>query len=123
MAILGNLNFLIRPTAEEVVEEVKELTLDEYRALRGKRQQPQFNLRRAGEGEDLTQWNNLVEIKKKKDGEAEDEEVNILNPNYFDQFHSIFALCSKHPFLVLYFLLIVQYGIFLNLNNFAILEN
>ena len=53
--------------------------MDEYRALRGKRELPQFNLRKAGEGEDLTQWKNMYEIKKKKEEEEllaqEEEEV------------------------------------------------
>lgn len=57
-------------------EEPKELTLDEYRALRGKRELPQYNIRKAGEGEDLTQWKNMYEIKKKKETENhENEEV------------------------------------------------
>ncbi|KAK6620079.1 hypothetical protein RUM44_006479 [Polyplax serrata] len=59
------------PPAED---EPKELTLDEYRALRGKRELPQYNLRKAGEGEDLTQWKNMYEIKKKKDSENHEEE-------------------------------------------------
>ena len=48
--------------------------MDEYRALRGKRELPQFNLRKAGEGEDLTQWKNMYEIKKKKETDEQDEE-------------------------------------------------
>lgn len=31
-------------------EEVKELTLDEWKALQTKAEQPKFNLRKAGEG-------------------------------------------------------------------------
>lgn len=60
--------------AAPVEEEPKELTLDEYRAMRGKRELPQYNLRKAGEGEDLTQWKNMYEIKKKKDSEEQEEE-------------------------------------------------
>ncbi|KAL0267891.1 UNVERIFIED_CONTAM: hypothetical protein PYX00_010034 [Menopon gallinae] len=57
-----------------VEEEPKELTLDEYFAMRGKRERPQYNLRKAGEGEDLSQWKNMYEIKKKRDSEQPEEE-------------------------------------------------
>lgn len=51
-------------------KEVKEyLTLDEWKKLQGERQKPQYNLRKAGEGEDLTQWKNMRELEKKKDEE------------------------------------------------------
>ncbi len=45
------------------------LTLDEWKKLQGQRQKPQYNLRKAGEGEDLTQWKNMRELQKKKDEE------------------------------------------------------
>lgn len=58
-------------------EEAKELTLDEWKALRSGRQKPQYNLRKAGEGEDLTQWKNMVVLKKEKaDGEDSDDEYD-----------------------------------------------
>ncbi|OWR52260.1 SERPINE1 mRNA-binding protein 1-like [Danaus plexippus] len=59
------------PPAEE---EPRELTLDEYKALRNaQRMAPQYNLRKAGEGEDLSQWKNLVLLEKKKEGGEEDD--------------------------------------------------
>ncbi|XP_039747352.1 plasminogen activator inhibitor 1 RNA-binding protein-like [Pararge aegeria] len=68
------------PPAEE---EVRELTLDEYKALRNaQRTAPQYNLRKAGEGEDLSQWKNLVLMEKKKEGEHdsdEDDEYDIAD--------------------------------------------
>lgn len=57
-----------------VEEEPKELTLDEYKALRlANRQKPQYNLRKAGEGEDLSQWKNMIVLEKKKEGGDDDE--------------------------------------------------
>lgn len=56
---------------------VEEMTLEEYFALRGKRERPQYNLRKAGEGEDLSQWKNMYEIKKKRDSEQPEEEVRV----------------------------------------------
>lgn len=58
-----------------VEEEPKELTLDEWKAQRAGRQKPQFNIRKAGEGEDPSQWKKMYELNKKKDGE---EEVRII---------------------------------------------
>lgn len=64
-------------SAEQVVvpeeEETKELTLDEWKALRQTRNKPQFNIRKAGEGEDTTQWKKMIALNKKKDGESEEE--------------------------------------------------
>lgn len=54
-------------------EEVKELTLDEWKALRGERSKPQYNIRKANEGEDTSQWKKMVVLTKKKDGESEEE--------------------------------------------------
>lgn len=54
-------------------EEVKELTLDEWKALRGERSKPQYNIRKANEGEDTTQWKQMVVLTKKKDGDSEEE--------------------------------------------------
>ncbi|KAL0894225.1 hypothetical protein ABMA27_014238 [Loxostege sticticalis] len=59
------------PPAED---EPRELTLDEYKALRNaQRTAPQWNLRKAGEGEDLSQWKNLVMLEKKKEGGEDDD--------------------------------------------------
>lgn len=41
--------------------------MDEWKKKQGARQKPQYNLRKAGEGEDLTQWKNMRELQKKKD--------------------------------------------------------
>ncbi|XP_057319855.1 plasminogen activator inhibitor 1 RNA-binding protein-like isoform X2 [Microplitis mediator] len=55
-------------------EETKELTYDEWKALRGTRAKPTYNLRKAGEGEDLTRWKKMYALEKKKEGAEEDEE-------------------------------------------------
>lgn len=66
-------------------DEPRELTLDEYKALRNaQRTQPQYNLRKAGEGEDLTQWKKLVPLEKKKEptgeeGEDTDDEYDLAD--------------------------------------------
>lgn len=52
-------------------EEPKELTLDEWKAQRAGRLKPQYNIRKAGEGEDPSQWKKMYELNKKKDGEDE----------------------------------------------------
>jgi plasminogen activator inhibitor 1 RNA-binding protein len=52
------------PGAEE---EVKEMTLDEWKAQqRAARSKPQYNLRKAGEGEDTQQWKAMVALNKKR---------------------------------------------------------
>ncbi|XP_055690087.1 plasminogen activator inhibitor 1 RNA-binding protein-like isoform X4 [Lutzomyia longipalpis] len=54
-------------------EETKELTLDEYKAMRaGKSKPPQYNLRKAGEGEDLSQWKKMVALEAKRPSGDED---------------------------------------------------
>ncbi|XP_066997449.2 SERPINE1 mRNA-binding protein 1 [Anabrus simplex] len=55
-------------------EEPRELTLDEYYALKGSRQKPTYNLRKAGEGEDLSQWKKMYALKRKEGDEDEEEE-------------------------------------------------
>jgi len=52
----------------------QELTLDEWKALRGNHQKPQFNIRKAGEGEDPTQWKKMYALNKKADAEDDDED-------------------------------------------------
>lgn len=50
-----------------VEEEVKEMTLDEWKAQRAAiRAKPQYNLRKAGEGEDTAQWTKMIPLGKKK---------------------------------------------------------
>lgn len=61
-----------------VEEEPKELTLDEWKAQRAGRQKPQYNLRKAGEGEDQTQWKKMYELSKKKAGEEEVRHQTII---------------------------------------------
>lgn len=55
-------------------EESRELTLDEWKALRNTRAKPQYNLRKAGEGEDLTRWKKMYALEKKKEGVDDDED-------------------------------------------------
>ncbi|XP_071573633.1 uncharacterized protein [Temnothorax nylanderi] len=55
-------------------EETRELTLDEWKALRSNRAKPQYNLRKAGEGEDLSRWKKMYALEKKKEGTEEEEE-------------------------------------------------
>ncbi|XP_037779571.1 plasminogen activator inhibitor 1 RNA-binding protein-like [Penaeus monodon] len=60
-------------------ESVKEMTLDEWKAMQGARNKPSFNIRRAGEGENQAQWKKTYVLKKKEvevesdDGESEEE--------------------------------------------------
>ena len=66
-------------TPPPIEEEPRELTLDEYKALKGNRQKPTYNLRKAGEGEDLTQWKKMYALKKKEgDEEEEEEEASLI---------------------------------------------
>ncbi|XP_014213295.1 plasminogen activator inhibitor 1 RNA-binding protein isoform X2 [Copidosoma floridanum] len=68
----------IAPVAEEkpAEEEARELTLDEWKALRQtNRVKPTYNLRKAGEGEDLSRWKKMYALERKKEGaDDEDEE-------------------------------------------------
>ena len=61
--------------AEPAEPEVKEMTLDEWKAAQaGARTRPiQFNVRRAGEGEDQTQWKKTVALEPRKRTESTDE--------------------------------------------------
>lgn len=59
----------------------QQLTLDEYREVSAAhsrpRKMPNYNLRQPNEGEDVSQWENLVLLVKKKHGEVKKvEEVN-----------------------------------------------
>ncbi|KAJ8682891.1 hypothetical protein QAD02_018683 [Eretmocerus hayati] len=63
------------PTEEKPAEEEpKELTLDEWKALQQSRSKPQYNLRKAGEGEDLSRWKKMYALEKKKEDEEDDDE-------------------------------------------------
>lgn len=53
--------------AAPAADEPKEMTLDEWKAQRqAMRAKPQYNLRKAGEGEDTKQFQNMVPLNKKK---------------------------------------------------------
>lgn len=60
--------------------------MDEWKAQRAGRQKPQFNIRKAGEGEDPSQWKKMYELNKKKDGN--EEAVSFL----FAVFYCFFLL-------------------------------
>jgi len=62
------------PEEKPVEEETRELTLDEYKALRQNRAKPQYNLRKAGEGEDLSRWKKMYALERKKEDNEEAEE-------------------------------------------------
>lgn len=47
-------------------EEAKEITLDEWKAQRAVRTKPQFNIRKAGEGEDTSQWKQMIALQSRK---------------------------------------------------------
>ncbi|GLV43044.1 vasa intronic gene [Carabus blaptoides fortunei] len=70
------------PTTEE---EPKQFTLDEWRAQRANRQKPQYNLRKAGEGEDPTQWKKMYELSKKKEGEEEESDDEEYDASEYPQ--------------------------------------
>nr|XP_023024719.1 plasminogen activator inhibitor 1 RNA-binding protein-like [Leptinotarsa decemlineata] len=53
-----------------IEEEPKELTLDEWKAQRAGRVKPQYNIRKAGEGEDPSQWKKMFELRKKEKEEV-----------------------------------------------------
>nr|AAL85608.1 putative mRNA binding protein [Aedes aegypti] len=61
--------------AKPVEEELKEMTLDEWKAqIAAARSKPQYNIRKAGEGENAAQWDKMVALDKKKAETAEAEE-------------------------------------------------
>ncbi|XP_022198422.1 plasminogen activator inhibitor 1 RNA-binding protein [Nilaparvata lugens] len=59
-------------------EEPKEMTLDEYKALKGNRQKPMYNLRKANEGEDPSQWKKMYTLTKNENEEDEEEEYERI---------------------------------------------
>jgi len=64
-------------------EEPKELTLDEWKALQGRKDQPKFNLRKAGEGSDIDpKWKKAAAYKKEKEGQDDDEDEDEENYVY-----------------------------------------
>lgn len=41
--------------------------------MRGERAKPQYNIRKANEGEDTSEWKKMIVLNKKKDGDSEEE--------------------------------------------------
>uniref|UniRef100_A0A336LT11 CSON000486 protein n=1 Tax=Culicoides sonorensis TaxID=179676 RepID=A0A336LT11_CULSO len=84
-AVEGEIKETGEPNADEtkpVEEEVKEMTLDEWKAQRAAtRAKPQYNLRKAGEGEDTAQWTKMIPLDKKKEGDSEESDNDKANPN------------------------------------------
>ncbi|XP_052890716.1 plasminogen activator inhibitor 1 RNA-binding protein-like [Anopheles moucheti] len=53
-------------------DEAKEMTLDEWKAQKAAvRLKPQYNLRKAGEGEDSSQWDKMVALDRKSNAKVE----------------------------------------------------
>lgn len=67
----------ISEVEQNVEEEPKELTLDEWKAQRAGRVKPQYNIRKAGEGEDPSQWKKMFELRKKEKEEVDNFHVRI----------------------------------------------
>ncbi|XP_014222838.1 plasminogen activator inhibitor 1 RNA-binding protein-like isoform X1 [Trichogramma pretiosum] len=74
------------PVEEKPVEEeTRELTLDEWKALRQTRAKPTFNLRKAGEGEDLSRWKKMYALEKKKEDNEDEEEEEEYDATEYPQ--------------------------------------
>ncbi|KAL5278695.1 SERBP1 family protein [Megaselia abdita] len=74
------------PAKEESIVEPKVLTLDEYKAQQELKRgaKPQYNIRKAGEGEDLSpQWEKMVALKKAS--KKTDEEEFEYDPSLYPQ--------------------------------------
>jgi hypothetical protein len=67
----------VTETGEPAEEDVPTFTLDEYKAREARKNQPKFNLRKAGEGSDLDpKWKKTTMYKKEREThDDEDEEV------------------------------------------------
>ena len=67
-----------RRAAEE--EEAKTMTLAEWKAQKAKKDQPKFNVRKAGEGSDLDpKWKKTYAYKKENvNNDEEDDEVSFV---------------------------------------------
>ncbi|EDW13639.1 plasminogen activator inhibitor 1 RNA-binding protein [Drosophila mojavensis] len=61
------------PTNTLEEDESKLMTLDEWKALKDQRAKPNFNLRKAGEGVDNSEWKKMTVLNKKKTTDIEDE--------------------------------------------------
>ncbi|KAH8311054.1 hypothetical protein KR044_004045, partial [Drosophila immigrans] len=71
----GNEQAVTGDQANNVEEdESKQMTLDEWKALKDQRAKPNYNLRKAGEGEgDNAEWKKMVVLGKKKGTDTEEE--------------------------------------------------
>lgn len=83
-------------------DEPKEMTLDEYKRMmqnqQQKRQKPKLGIRKPGEGQDTSQWDNTYLLNKKDnieeefagivEEEEEYEEVEIVSINFDFQYYS-----------------------------------
>lgn len=59
----------------EVEKEPETMTLEEYKAMQGKKEGPKFNLRKAGEGASIDpMWKKATAYKREKEGGEEEEE-------------------------------------------------
>ena len=75
------LTFLCRQAPEDV--EPKTMTLDEWKALQKgqKKEEPKFNVRKAGEGSDIDpKWKKATSYKKQNEEESEEEEEEEVGP-------------------------------------------
>ena len=64
---------------EPVEEEMKTLTLDEWKAQQ-KKEGPKFNLRKAGEGSDIDpKWKKATIYKKENEEQSEEEEEETVS--------------------------------------------
>ncbi|XP_058451904.1 SERPINE1 mRNA-binding protein 1-like [Malaya genurostris] len=69
-----------------IEDELKEMTLDEWKAqIAAVRSKPQYNLRKAGEGENAAQWDKMVALDKKKTETEADEENEIQKVGKYKQ--------------------------------------
>ena len=75
------LTFSCRQAPEDV--EPKTMTLDEWKALQKgqKKEEPKFNVRKAGEGSDIDpKWKKATSYKKQNEEESEEEEEEEVGP-------------------------------------------
>lgn len=72
----------------QIEEEAKEITLDEWKAQRAERAKPQYNIRKAGEGEDTSQWKKMIALDNRK------KKVSIVS--FIAVFYLTFLHCHNH---------------------------
>ena len=82
MLNVNNVAYFFHPQAPEDVEP-KTMTLDEWKALQKgqKKEEPKFNVRKAGEGSDIDpKWKKATSYKKQNEEESEEEEEEEVGP-------------------------------------------